>query len=410
MNLETSINRIKVDIEAASGCTATPGKGATRLPFTAEARQVVEHIKRMMKDAELGNVREDAIGNVIGVLEGENPREKAVMIGSHYDTVINGGNFDGFAGIAAALEVCRLLRDNGAKLRRNLVVIALNGEEGISFCGYLGSQAMAGQINLSDLHNLKNADGMTAYAAMKAYGLTPEKISEATQTLDGVGTFIEMHIEQGAVLYECGIDIGLVECIVGMERYMVAVRGRADHAGTTPMDMRLDPVEAAARVIAKIPSFAREVGNSVATVGIVKVTPCAANVVAKEVQFSIDVRSSDKSHINAVTAKIFAELEKAAAETGTSYEADKQISIDPLMLHEPLIGAMEEICETQGYSSLRMNSGAGHDAAIIGNLCNAAMLFVPSVDGRSHSPVEWSEYADIAKAADVMYELIIKLQ
>ncbi|MCL2674558.1 MAG: Zn-dependent hydrolase, partial [Defluviitaleaceae bacterium] len=355
MNLETSAERIKADIEVVSNCTATPGKGATRLPFTPDAREAAEHIKQMMEDVGLSNIHEDAIGNVVGVLEGENPHEKAIMIGSHYDTVINGGNFDGFAGIAAAFEVCRFLRDNNIKLRRNLVVTAFNGEEGIRFCGYLGSQAMAGQINLDNLHSLKDADGITAYDAMKAYGLTPEKIDEAMRTLDNVGTFIEMHIEQGAVLYERGIDIGLVECIVGMERYMITVRGRADHAGTTPMDMRLDSVEAAARVIAKIPGFARETGNAVATVGIVKVTPCAANVVAKEVQFSIDVRSSDKTRIDEITDKIFAELEETSAATGTSYETDKQISIEPLQLCEPIIGAMQEICESRGYSGLRMN-------------------------------------------------------
>jgi len=269
---------------------------------------------------------------------------------------------------------------------------------------------MAGQIGLEDLHNLKATDGSSTYDAIKAYGLVPEKITEAAQTLESVDTFIEMHIEQGAVLYEKGIDIGLVECIFGMERYMITMHGRADHAGTTPMDMRRDPVEAAAQVIAKIPSFAREVGDAVATVGIVKVVPCAANVVAKEVQFSIDVRSSDKIRINKITAKIFAELEAVTAATDTSYEADKQISIDPLQLCEPIIGVMQEICENRRYSSLRMNSGAGHDAAILGGLVDAAMLFVPSRDGRSHSPAEWSEYSDIAKAADVMYQLVLKLQ
>jgi len=409
MNLELSLDRIKADIEEMSNYTATPGKGATRLAFTPEARAAVERIKRMMQDVGL-SVREDAIGNVIGVLEGENPYEKAIMTGSHYDTVIHGGDFDGFAGIAAALEVCRMLRDNNVKLSRNLVVTAFNGEEGIRFTGYLGSLAMTGQLTLDDLHKLQDRDGITAYNAMKAYGLEPEKVGEAAKTLEGVGTFIEMHIEQGAVLYEKRIDIGLVDCIVGMDRFMITVCGRADHAGTTPMDMRIDPVPAAARVIAKIPGFAREVGNAVATTGFLTVAPCAINVVAEEVKFSVDIRSSESTNIRAIAEKILAELDVVAAETGASYEVDKQASIAPLHLSKPIISEMEDICNSNGYSSIHLNSGAGHDAAIVGSMVDVAMLFVPSAHGRSHSPVEWSEYRDIAKAADVMCELILRLQ
>lgn len=411
MNKDIIANRIQKDLEELAVFNATPDQGCTRLPFTKEARQAADYIKTLMADAGL-KVREDEAGNVIGVLEGEDPQAPALVVGSHYDTVINGGIFDGLAGIVTGIEIARLLKENGVQLKRNFTVIGFNDEEGMRFgTGYFGSKAILGQITIEDLHRYKDKDDVSIYEAMKEYGLVPEDVLRAKQDLNKIKAFVEVHPEQGPVLYQKNVDIGLVECIVGIQRYMVTVHGRADHAGTTPMDMRIDPVEAATKVISKIPDWARDKGvGTVATTGFVKVIPGGINIVAEEVQFSIDIRSSNNEKINDIVAKIQAELDKVCKPSGVTWNMDNKLTIEPLDLSQDMLSMLQKNCEAHGYSSLRMISGAGHDALAIGQVLNTALIFVASKDGRSHCPVEWSEYADLAKAVTVIYDMILDMQ
>ena len=411
MNKDIIANRIQKDLEELAVFTATPGQGCTRLPFTKEARQAADYLKTLMADAGL-KVREDEAGNVIGVLEGEDPKAPELVVGSHYDTVINGGIFDGLAGIVTGIEIARLLKENGVQLKRNFTVIGFNDEEGMRFgTGYFGSKAMLGQITLEDLHRYKDKDDVSVYEAMKEYGLVPEEVLQAKQDLSKIKAFIEMHPEQGPVLYQNNLEIGLVECIVGIQRYIVTVKGRADHAGTTPMDMRIDAVEAATKVISKIPDWAREKGEgTVATTGFVKVLPGGMNIVAEEVQFTIDIRSRNNDYINDIVAKIREELDKACEPSGASWQMDNKLTITPLNLNQDMLSILQKKSEERGYSWKRMISGAGHDALAIGQVLDTVMVFVPSKDGRSHCPVEWSEYADIAKAVTIIYDMIVDMQ
>lgn len=411
MNKDIIAERIQNSLEKLSTFNATPGHGCTRLPFTKEARQAADYIKTCMAETGL-TVREDEAGNVIGVLEGEDTQAPALVVGSHYDTVINGGNFDGLAGIAIGIEIARLLIENKVQLKRNFVVIGFCDEEGMRFgTGYFGSKAILGQITIEDLHRYKDKDDVSIYEAMKEYGLVPEDVLKAKQDLSKIKAFVEVHPEQGPVLYQKNVDIGLVECIVGIQRYIVTVHGRADHAGTTPMDMRIDPVEAATKVISKIPDWARDKGvGTVATTGFVKVIPGGINIVAEEVQFSIDIRSSNNEKINDIVAKIQAELDKVCKPSGVTWDMDNKLTIEPLDLSQDMLSMLQKNCEAHGYSSLRMISGAGHDALAIGQVLNTALVFVASKDGRSHCPVEWSEYADLAKAVTVIYDMIVDMQ
>lgn len=411
MNKDTITKNIQKILEGLSTFTATPGHGCTRLPFTKEARRAADYIKALMIEVGL-QVREDQAGNVIGVLEGEDTEAPALVVGSHYDTVINGGNFDGLAGIVTGIEIARLLKENGVQLKRNFVVIGFNDEEGMRFgTGYFGSKAMLGQIKIEDLHHYKDKDDVSVYEAMKEYGLVPEDVLKAKQDLSKIKAFVEMHIEQGPVLHQKNGEIGLVECIVGIQRYIVTVQGRADHAGTTPMDMRIDAVEAAAKVISKIPDWAREKGEgTVATTGYVKVLPGGMNIVAEEVQFSIDIRSSNNQNINDIVAKIREELDKACQPSGASWKMDSKLTIEPVNLNQVMLSILQKNCEAHGYSWQRMISGAGHDALAIGQVLDTVMVFVPSKDGRSHCPVEWTEYADIAKAVAIIYDMIVDMQ
>ena len=410
MALEMIKGRIAENLEALKAFTATPGNGCTRLPFTKEARDAVEYLKVIMKEAGL-EVFEDVAGNVFGIMQGEDETLPCVMMGSHYDSVKNGGDYDGIAGVICAIEVARQLKDAGFAPKRNFVVVGFCDEEGMRFgTGYFGSGAMLGKRDVEYCKKFKDTDGISIYDAMKSYGLDPEVIEQAKWPEGSIGSFLEAHIEQGPVLDAENIELGLVDCIVGIQRYMVTVHGRADHAGTTPMDMRLDAVDAATKVISKIPDWAREKGaGTVATTGYIKTTPGGMNIVAEKVEFTVDIRSTNNDFINDITSKIRAALDFEIEKMGGSYEMDNKLTITPVDLSEEMLQIMEDDCKEKGYSCKRLPSGAGHDALEIGQVIPTVMLFVPSKDGRSHCPVEHTEYSEFAKASVIMNGLAQKL-
>ena len=406
MGIEEVTGRIARDLEHLKQFTATPGNGCTRLPFTKEAREAVNYLRQLMEEAGL-EVTEDAACNVIGTLKGENPDEPCVMMVSHYDSVVNGGDYDGIAGVICAIEVARLLKEEGITPKRNFVAVGFCDEEGMRFgTGYFGSGAMLGHRDVEYTKNFADTDGITIYEAMKGYGLDPEKIGEAAWKEGSIGHFLEAHIEQGPVLDAEGTELGLVEGIVGIQRYMVTVHGRADHAGTTPMDMRMDAVDAATKVISKIADWAREKADgTVSTVGYINTVPGGMNIVAEKVEFTVDIRSMNNDNINDITNRIRKALDKEVAEFGGSYEMDNKLTITPVHLSEEMLDIMEEDCKAKGYSYRRMPSGAGHDSLEIGQSIPTVMIFTPSKDGRSHCPVEFTKYSEFAKAATIMKDL-----
>lgn len=410
MGIEEVTGRVARDLEHLKQFTATPGDGCTRLPFTKEARDAVNYLREIMEEAGL-EVREDAAGNVIGVMKGEDPQAPCVMMGSHYDSVVNGGDFDGIAGVVCAIEAARQLKESGIVPKRNFVVVGFCDEEGMRFgTGYFGSGAMLGNRDVEYCKHYKDTDGISIYDAMKGYGLDPEKIEDAKWPEGSIGKFLELHIEQGPVLDAEGIELGLVDCIVGIQRYMVTVHGRADHAGTTPMDMRMDAVDAATKVISKIPDWAREKADgTVATTGYINTVPGGMNIVAEKCEFTVDIRSKNNDNINDIANRMRAALDREVKAMGGSYDIDTKLVITPVMLSEEMLKLMEEDCKEKGYSYKTLPSGAGHDALEIGQVIPTVMLFVPSKDGRSHCPVEFTKYSDFAKASVIMTNLAKKL-
>lgn len=406
MGIEDVTGRIARDLEHLKQYTATPGNGCTRLPFTKEARDAVNYLKELMTEAGL-EVTEDAAGNVIGTLKGEDPDAPCVMMGSHYDSVVNGGDYDGIAGVICAIEVARILKDEGFVPKRNFVVVGFCDEEGMRFgTGYFGSGAMLGHRDVEYTKKFADTDGVTIYDAMKGYGLDPEKIGEAAWKEGSIGQFLEAHIEQGPVLDAEGTELGLVEGIVGIQRYMVTVHGRADHAGTTPMDMRMDAVDAATKVISKIADWAREKADgTVSTVGYINTVPGGMNIVAEKVEFTVDIRSMNNDNINDITNRIRKALDKEVAEYGGSYEMDNKLTITPVHLSSEMLDFMETDCKERGYTYRRMPSGAGHDSLEIGQSIPTVMIFTPSKEGRSHCPVEFTKYSEFAKASVIMKDL-----
>lgn len=408
--MDTKIKRIQQDIEELSKYTSTPEAGTTRLSFSKEDRGARDYVKSQMADAGL-KVYEDAAGTVVGRLEGELKDAPVVMIGSHFDSVRNGGNFDGQAGVAAALEIARVFHENKLKPKYPIEFIAMIEEEGSRFGGGLfASRAMAGQVQRDELYGFKDVNGISIAQAMKDFGFDPDKIEEAIRPKGQVHAFLELHIEQGPILEAQNKEIGIVEYIVGLKEIEVSIKGRPDHAGTTPMNMRSDALEAAASLISKLGDFAREVGEgSVATVGKLRVLPGVTNVVPGEVVFSVDVRSKDEDNISRISCWINDELKMISESKNVKVRTQDTLDVQPVKLSDHVVKAIEKNCKELNYTNIRMLSGAGHDSMVMADLTDVGMIFVPSKNGRSHCPEEWTDYEQLQKGIEVAYMTIMDL-
>lgn len=397
---------IEKHIEALSEFTATPGFGTTRLTYSQEDLKAREYIKIQMKELGL-QVSEDGFGNIFGKLEGE-LEGPSVLIGSHFDSVPNGGSYDGPAGVIAGLEVAALFVKNNLKPKYPLEVVALVEEEGSRFGGgLLGSQGMTGLLSEEEFFQLKDSNGISTVEAMRKIGLDPTLPKKRNPKT--MKAFLELHIEQGPILEEKGIPIGIVESIVGLSYLEVTVKGQAGHAGTTPMDRRADAMVVAAKIISQLPELAKGEGNgTVATTGRLNVFPNGANVIPEKVVFSVDIRSGKEEQVVSMIGKVKNLI--------SSYQGNGiDVSVEDLLYMKPKAMNREIVSLLKGKSSkldipyCSMNSGAGHDAMVFSDFTNVAMLFVPSKNGLSHCPEEWSDSRDIAQAVQIFYEVAKKL-
>ena len=403
--LKTIEDNIVKALDALQKFTATPGYGVTRLPYTEEARAACAYLKERMEAVGLV-VRLDNSGAVIGRLEGKSP--STIMIGSHFDSVKHGGAYDGIAGVVCAIEVARLLKESGKELGCSLEVIATNDEEGARFnAGLFTGKVLLGQLTSEDIKGQVDAEGISVYQAMAAYGLKPEEIAQHKR--DDIKAFIEIHIEQGPVLEAKNKEIGIVDVIVGIKRARITIKGRADHAGTMPMHMRKDALEQATKVISKIGDRARLFRNCVATVGFLQVEPNVMNIIPKNVTFVVDIRGVDEETIMTQYYSLLADLDKMSLESGLTYEVENLLYAQPVLMDAEIKGHFEMSCITRELEYMHLPSGAGHDAQIFGAKLPAAMLFVPSAGGRSHCPEEKSDAGDLAKATFVAYDAIINM-
>lgn len=313
----------------------------------------------------------DAVGNLFGRLRGSE-ESRAVLTGSHFDTVPFGGTFDGALGILAGLVALRALHEQAGQPRRSLEVVALCEEQDISIAG-----------------------------AMRSAGLSPERYREAVR--HDLEAFLELHIEQGRVLYEERIHLGIVEAIVGLHHRRIIIRGRADHAGTTPMDMRRDALQGAAHMAIEITRLVEQEGwPAVVTLGKWSVKPGAVNVVPEEVSFSIDARHPDDDTKQRLAAAMLARCEAIARERGLTLSSEITHESRPSKMDAALQLMLVQAAGTCGASWKAMPSGAGHDSQEMARHLPTAMLFVPSVEGRSHSAAEYTTPEDAARGATVL--------
>ncbi len=407
--MHIDLKRVIKDIETLATFNATPGNGVTRLSFTKEDRQARDYIRNKMEAIGL-KTWEDGYSNLFGRREGKNPKAPVIMIGSHYDSVINGGPLDGVLGVVAALEILRIFEENNIGNYYPIEMVAMNDEEGVRFgTGISNSRAMAGLIDEKELDNFKDKDGISIREAMIQFGIIPD-LKDAIRPKGSIKTFIELHIEQGPVLEAERKDIGLVETIVGLDRYEVIIKGMSGHAGTTPMDKRKDALVGASEFILAVNRIAKEIGDgTVGTVGQLSLTPNASNVIPGYVNLSLDIRSTKEDNIKAFYNRLIEESEYIKSKYHIDIQITHNLYIQPVNMSDKNIALMEKVCQKLGYTYMRMNSGAGHDAMIMAKMAPSSLIFVPSKAGLSHHPDEWTDYEDIEKGIALMLNTVLEL-
>jgi hydantoinase/carbamoylase family amidase len=403
---ERSAERIGRDVETLGGTAFTLSDEAIRrYAYTDVYRATLDYFTRAWE--ELGyTVTEDPVGNLVA--RNRPPGEPVFGIGSHCDSNRNGGKWDGTLGVVSALEVCRLAADAGLDLP--LQAISFLEEEGSGFGQMLlGSRIVAQRVDETDLRERIRAtdDGRSFFEHAEQAGYEPARWRECAHILDDLTGWIELHIEQARVLQDTGRRLGVVTAIAGYVHADITIEGRADHAGATPMDMRLDSAVVAAHTIAELERLAREAGNStVGTVGEIEVEPGAINVIPGRTRISLDVRGPDDAAVHGVIDDIAAFAQRVAGERGLTASYVQRQTVPATPMDDRIVDALDEAAGATGEPHMRMISGAAHDTMCVADRVPTAMVFVPCRDGLSHTPVEHAEPADAALGAEVMLNAI----
>ncbi len=394
--------RLNETMTAMKTFGGTEGGGSVRVAYSEENRQALDYLAGLMSNAGL-ETRIDFAGNLIGRKAGSEADLAPIVSGSHVDTVPNGGHYDGIVGVMSAIEVARSLHDAGHSLRHPLEIIVWSNEEG----GKTGSRAFNGSVRPFEF-DLPSLGDKTLGVGMRFLGGDPQRLGEVVREPGAIAGYVELHIEQGAILDREGVQIGVVDGIVGIKRWNVTVNGFANHAGTTPMDQRQDALYAAARLIASIREIiTAEPGRQVGTVGRVRALPGAPNVVPGRAVFSLEIRDLSMQKIDVLHSRIAETAERLAGETDTTISF-VQFYESPAAITDTRISTMvEKSADALGLSSIHMPSGAGHDAQSLAPIGPIGMIFVPSVDGISHAPDEFTSERDIANGANVLLRTIL---
>ena len=387
---------LRADFEALAGLGRDPAGGWSRPGWSLQEQAAHDWFADRARAAGL-SVRQDAFGNTIARREGSEDLP-AIAMGSHLDTVRNGGLYDGALGVLVALEAARRI----APGPRPLEVIAFRDEEG-RFGPFTGSRAMTGELDEAGLERLRDGEGILLADAMAAVGYRPDGPRAAARDLSGIAAWLEVHIEQGPVLEAAGLPLGVVTAIAGQRRLSLRFTGVAGHAGTVPMDTRRDAFQAAARFAVAFDEMIHSEGEGArGTIGIVRITPNQGNVVPGEARLSLEIRDADNGRLDRLAGRVAALADDAAVATGTSVSIKEAYASAPVAMSATLIAAFEAAAVDCGHASRRLLSGANHDAGVLGRRLPAGMLFVPSRGGVSHAPDEHTDWPPIAAAAEVL--------
>ncbi|OZU87075.1 Zn-dependent hydrolase [Virgibacillus indicus] len=399
-------NRLNKHLDELATIGKSEDGGINRFSYTKEEKDGNELVKKYMEEAGL-TVQYDAVGNLIGSKDGTEDLP-TILLGSHIDTVPNGGKYDGSLGVLTAIEVIHSLKEKDKQPRHPIKVIAFKDEEGTRFgFGMIGSRAIAGTLTKDNLQ-ITDGDGITIDRAIREYGLEKKSLHRAK--LENIKLYLELHIEQGKILESKHAAVGNVTGIAGPLWLKFTLKGLAEHAGTTPMNQRQDALTGASLIIAEIEKIAKQSGSTVATVGKLAVKPNGVNVIPGEVEWTVDIRDIDEAKRDHVEKKIKQFAEKIADERKLIIEFEELQRVEPILCEESIQRVIKEsICEELGEDAVSLPSGAGHDAMQFKNSFPVGMIFVRSKDGISHNPQEFSTEEDIEKAGNVLYKALVQL-
>jgi N-carbamoyl-L-amino-acid hydrolase len=386
----------------------------TRLVFSIKELRSRQLLIHLMRQAGL-KIRIDVIGNITGRFEGTNPRAPAVLAGSHLDTVIHGGKYDGPVGVIGALEAIRTISENQITVQSPLEVVCFVGEESSRF-GFstLGSSLLAGEVKPKDLINAVDPKGTRLEDVLASLGISHRNLKSLKRDPKSLKAYLELHIEQGPILEAKGKRIGLVTSIAAPSRFRVVFKGQADHSGTTPMEMRKDALVASAHLIDYIEKICRkyssmERGRVVGTVGAMKIEPGVINAVPGRTELSVDIRSTSAQVKDRVARMVKDQARKIARQRSIGVDILSIREENPVPLDRRLLQLTREVCEKNGIDYEIMPSGAGHDAMQMAKITPAGMIFVPSKRGISHNPLEWTDPGDIALGTQLLMETMIRV-
>ena len=404
MPVKINPGRLRQNIEALADFGRQDTGGIRRESFSEADTAAKLWLLEKIESAGL-SARKDEADNVWGRLGTGGP---FVLVGSHLDTVPDGGMFDGALGVLAALESLQTIREQNIALKRPLEMVAFTDEEG-AFSSFLGSRAVTGMLSPEELTEAKNMDGITLAQAMEANGLAVQNIEKAKREVNDIEAYLELHIEQGPRLDAEKTDIGIVRSIVGIVSYWITFIGEANHAGTTPMALRRDALLGASEFYLQVRDWVRSNTSGVVTFGNVEVKPGAFNIVPGRVQMALEFRDSASQQLEKMETSILETGRSIAEQNNLTFTA-KRISWDaPVQLSQQIITTFQNEADTLGYSYQLMDSGAGHDAQILAQTTQTGMIFIPSIGGKSHCPEEKSRWRDIERGAQLLLNCILKL-
>lgn len=385
--------------------------GLTRLAFSDDDKSAREFLVNLMKNAGL-KVRIDSVGNIFAKYDDVlDPNLPPISVGSHIDSVPMGGIYDGTLGAMAGLEAIMSIKESGIKLKRPLELIVFVCEESSRFkMATLGSKILSGKLSVNKLKELKDNEGISVFEAMKSFDLEPENLQTSVLKDGTYKSYIELHIEQGRVLEEKGFSVGIVTGIAAPIRFEINIKGRADHSGATPMNMRNDALVAASHIILKAQELAKNEKTAVATVGYIRVIPGALNVVPGEVVMGVDIRDIDELTLGLVNENLRAYIKSLSKELNFSYDI-KELAFDkPVKLDDDMVNLLYENAKNLEINSLKMPSGAGHDAMHLKGIAKSVgMIFVPCKDGISHNINESINFEDAIKGAKILEKTMLDL-
>lgn len=408
MHPEIDLTRLRSLFDGVNRFGRNPATGGFSRPgFSAADMAARDWFEEQMRGDGLAVHRDGAANLFARFGPADGP---CVMVGSHLDTVPDGGAFDGVLGTCVALECVRALKDAGIVPGIAVEVVATSEEEG-RFGGMLGSQAIAGLVSREWLEAAVDHDDVRLVEAMRSCGLDPERVFEAAREPGSVAAFLELHVEQGPVLEEAGVPLGIAHTVSGLRSLSVRLVGRANHSGTTPMHLRADAFAGLAEIAASLPDLVRSRGTdqSRVTIGKVELSPNFPHTIPGLAEFSLIVRDTEEAVIGRLVAALEARIATVAAAHGLAWSIEERSRLEPVALDASLAAMLRAQAEALGLPTLMMPSGAGHDAQTMQSLCPSALVFVPSRDGVSHEPGEWTEWGHIEKGARLMLAALVRL-